>query len=172
MTENQQKRMFSSKDQKWETPEWLFHALDQEFGFTLDPCCVPETAKCEKFFTPEDDGLFQSWEDETVFMNPPYKNCEEWMRKALMESKRGAIVVCLVPVRSDTQWWHTYAMRGEIRLFRQRIKFKKGGKRSDVAPFPTCVVVFRPEWFKIIDVGFNQPSLPLWQGKQSGGQLC
>ena len=45
----------------WTTPQDFFDELDKEFHFTLDPCALPETAKCKVFFTPEDDGLKQSW---------------------------------------------------------------------------------------------------------------
>ena len=83
-------------------------------------------------------------------MNPPYgREIIKWMKKAYHESKKGATVVTLVPVRPDAKWWHDYAMKGEIRFFRQRLKFKQGGKRSDVAPFASAIIVFRPYQFKI-----------------------
>jgi site-specific DNA-methyltransferase (adenine-specific) len=127
----------------WETPPALFAELDAEFGFTLDPCCQHETAKCAKHYTPEEDGLAQSWAGEVVYMNPPYgRQIVPWMAKAYRESLRGATVVCLVPVRSDTAWWHEYAMNGEIRFLRGRVKFV-GGASS--ATFPSAVVIFRPE---------------------------
>lgn len=53
--------MFSSDDMTWATPTDFFKRLDEEFHFTLDPCCVPETAKCDTYFTPETDGLSQKW---------------------------------------------------------------------------------------------------------------
>jgi len=64
--------MFSSNDMTWETPQWLFDKLDKEFHFTLDVCALPETAKCEKYYTPQIDGLKQDWEDNICWMNPPY----------------------------------------------------------------------------------------------------
>ena len=53
--------MTSSDDMTWATPKKWFDYLNLEFGFTLDPCCLPETAKCKKFYTPKDDGLAQSF---------------------------------------------------------------------------------------------------------------
>src|ERR1700679_2934337 len=64
--------MTSSRDMTWATPQAWFDYLDLEFDFTLDPCCTHETAKCPRHFTPAENGLVQSWEEETVFMNPPY----------------------------------------------------------------------------------------------------
>jgi len=76
-------------------------------------------------------------------MNPPYgRVIGDWMRKAYEESRKGATVVCLVPARTDTRWWHDYAMKGEIRFIKGRLKF---GNATVNAPFPNAVVVFRGE---------------------------
>ena len=133
---------FSSETCEWSTPQWLFDALDREFGFALDPCATAENAKCSKYFTAADDGLKQSWDYQVVFMNPPYgRVIGAWMRKAWESSLRGATVVCLVPARTDTEWWHSFAMRAEVRLLRGRLKF---GESKSCAPFPSAIVVFRP----------------------------
>jgi site-specific DNA-methyltransferase (adenine-specific) len=77
-----------------------------------------------------------------VFMNPPYgKTIGRWMRKAWEEAHRGALVVCLVPARVDTAWWHDYAARGEVRFPRGRVTFANA---PNPAPFPVAIVVFRP----------------------------
>ena len=132
---------FSSQRHDWTTPQDFFDKLDAEFGFTLDPCCLHETAKCAKHFTPEEDGLAQDWSGDVVFMNPPYgREIGKWVRKAYDESQRGATVVCLIPARTDTAYWHDYAMRGEVRFVRGRLKF---GGSSVGAPFPSAVVIFR-----------------------------
>lgn len=131
-----------SKTREWSTPSWLFEALNAEFGFTLDPCASSTNAKCSRYFTVKEDGLAQEWGQSIVFMNPPYGSAiSAWMRKAYESSQGGATVVCLVPARTDTKWWHRYAMKGEIRLLRGRIKFGEG--RAS-APFPSALVVFRP----------------------------
>ena len=73
-------------------------------------------------------------------MNPPYgREIAGFMRKAYEESLVGATVVCLVPSRTDTEWWHRYAKRGQIILLRRRLKF--GGATSS-APFPSAIVIF------------------------------
>ena len=133
---------YSSLSNEWATPVALFASLDAEFGFTLDPCATSENAKCKKFFSLADDGLRQSWADERVFMNPPYgRQIGAWVRKAHEESQRGALVVCLVPSRTDTSYWHEHIMMAnEIRFYRGRIYFNDAGR----APFPSAIVVFRP----------------------------
>ena len=135
----------SSDDMTWATPQEWFDYLNLEFGFTLDPCCWPETAKCKRYYTPETDGLAQSWQDERVFMNPPYgKDLGKWMKKAYEEARdNGALVVCFVPARVDTNWWHNYAAKAtEVRFPKGRVKFAGA---TESAPFPVAVVVFRPK---------------------------
>ena len=81
--------MFSSKTDLWETPQTFFDKLNQEFGFTLDACAVPDNAKCERYYTPEQDGLSQPW-DGVVWCNPPYgREVGKWVRRGLMASERG-----------------------------------------------------------------------------------
>lgn len=137
----------SAQTHEWPTPQWLYDALDREFGFTLDPCCTSDNAKCKRFFTAADNGLKQDWGTEMVFMNPPYGvTIGAWMRKAFESARAGATVVCLVPARTDTRWWHDYAMKGEVRFLRGRLYFGDGEGR---APFPNALVIFRPAGFKL-----------------------
>lgn len=134
--------MGSSRTDEWPTDPRDFARLAAEFGpFDLDPCATLENAKCPRFFTREDDGLRQEWTGR-VFMNPPYgRSLPHWMRKAYDAAQTTAsVVVCLVPARTDTAWWHEYAARGEVRFLRGRLKF---GDCKNPAPFPSAVVVFR-----------------------------
>ena len=145
--------LFSSESIEWATPQWLFDALDTEFNFTLDPCCTVENAKCKTFFTIKDDGLSQDWGTHSVFMNPPYgREIGKWMEKAYLSSLKGCTCVCLIPSRTDSRWFHSWAMKGEIRLLRGRIRFV-GGKHS--APFPSAIIVFRPAGFKFKGVHYR-----------------
>ena len=133
---------WSRTRQDWETPPVLFAELDAEFGFTLDVCASRHNAKCSRFFDEREDGLAQDWCGATCWMNPPYGPfVARWIRKAWEESQRGATVVCLVPARTDTAWWHDFAMRGEIRFLRGRLRF---GGSPNPAPFPSALVIFRP----------------------------
>ncbi|MGN4719676.1 DNA N-6-adenine-methyltransferase [Bacillus cereus group sp. MYBK226-2] len=130
---------FSSKTDLWATPQYFYDELNKEFNFELDVCAIEENAKCEKYFTPEVDGLIQEWTG-IVWMNPPYgRGIGKWIQKAYESSLTGATVVCLLPARTDTRWWHDYCMKGEIRLVKGRLRF--GGSKVN-APFPNAVVIF------------------------------
>lgn len=134
--------MFSSKTDLWETPQDLFDKLNNEFHFTLDVCATPENAKCNSFYTKEQDGLSQPWKG-VVWCNPPYgKQIGSWVRRGFFASLSGNTVVMLLPARTDTRWFHEYIYgKAEIRFIRGRLKF--GGSKNS-APFPSMVVVFMP----------------------------
>lgn len=134
--------MFSRKTGLWETPQALFDKLDEEFHFTLDVCALPENAKCERYYTPEIDGLSQRW-DGVCWCNPPYgRDVWKWVAAGQVASVMGATVVMLLPARTDTRWFHDWIYgKAEIRFIRGRLKF--GGSKSG-APFPSMVVIFRP----------------------------
>ena len=134
--------MMSSNTDQWETPQDLFDKLNDEFDFTTDVCALPENAKCSYFFTPKEDGLKMAWAGR-CWMNPPYgREIGKWVQRAYKEVQRGVpIVVCLLPARTDTKWWHEYVMNSaEIRLIKGRLKF--GGSKNS-APFPSAIVIFK-----------------------------
>ena len=132
---------FSSASDDWATPQDFFDKMSSVWGpFDLDVCASPGNAKCRRFFTKEDNGLSKDWLGR-CWMNPPYgRAIGAWMKKAYEESLRGAqVVVCLVPARTDTAWWHDYAAKGQVTFIRVRMKF---GEHQNSAPFPSAVVVF------------------------------
>lgn len=134
---------FSSKSNEWTTPQHLFDELNQEFNFTLDPCATEENAKCSKHFTIEDDGLSKDWSNDVVFMNPPYgREIKKRIKKAYEESLNGATVVCLIPARTDTMYWHDFIFdkADDIRFLKGRLKFGNG---KNSAPFPSAIVVYK-----------------------------
>lgn len=136
--------LFTSRSEEWETPAYVFRPLDSEFHFQVDVCATTENAKCKIFFDKFSDGLEREWSPFRCWMNPPYgSKISNWVKKAFQESQRGALVVCLLPARTDTQWWHTWVMKAaEIRLVVGRINF---GQQKQSAPFPSCIAIFYPE---------------------------
>ena len=131
---------FSSKTDEWYTPKDFFNWVNDAYGFfDVDVCATKDNAKCEKYFDKKIDGLSQEWVGR-CWMNPPYgREISKWMKKAYESSCNGAYVVCLVPARTDTAWWHDYAMKGEIIFIRGRLKF---GGCDNTAPFPSALVIF------------------------------
>jgi phage N-6-adenine-methyltransferase len=133
---------FTSESCEWSTPPDLFVRLDARFGFTLDVCATHANAKCSRFYTKADNGLDQPWTGR-VWCNPPYgKGVGLWVKKAWesVQSGEAEVVVVLIFARTDTWWWHDWAVRGEIEFLRGRLRF---GGVANSAPFPSALVVFR-----------------------------
>lgn len=120
----------------------FFDELNAEFSFTLDVCADETNAKCQNYFSKKQDGLRQEWTGR-CWMNPPYgREIKAWLAKAYDSTTTGkaSLVVCLVPSRTDTIWWHEYCAKAEeIRFIKGRLKF---GNSKNSAPFPSAVVVF------------------------------
>jgi phage N-6-adenine-methyltransferase len=141
---------FSSETDMWATPNDFYEKLNAVFRFETDVCANSENAKCDRFFTPEQDGLAQEWRG-VCWMNPPYgRRIGAWIQKAHESAKKnGATVVCLLPARVDTRWWHEHCAKGEVYFVKGRLKF---GNAKNSAPFPCAVVVFRPS---VLDSGIE-----------------
>lgn len=136
--------LMSSLTDQWATPQKLFDELNTEFSFTLDACASEWNHKVDNYFDEAQNALVQDWTG-VVWMNPPYgRTIKYWMQKAYESYKNGATVVCLIPARTDTAWWHDYAAKGEVRFIRGRIKFVDNtGNGNNPAPFPSAIVVFK-----------------------------
>ena len=138
------KSLFSSNSDEWSTPDDFFEKLNSIYKFTLDPCANENNKKTKLFYSKDEDGLTKDWEGHSVFMNPPYSKVKDWMKKAFEEGgKDNTTVVCLIPSRTDTSYWHNYCFKSkEIHFIRGRLKFSNS---KNSAPFPSAVVVFSKE---------------------------
>lgn len=136
--------MMSSATDQWATPQELFDKLDTIYNFNLDVCASDWNAKCDRYFNEEQNGLAQEWVG-TCWMNPPYgRTIKEWVKKAYESAGNGTTVVCLIPARTDTAWWHDYVMKGDITFLRGRVKFvSQTNDKDQSAPFPSAIVVFK-----------------------------
>ncbi len=148
-------------DDRATSPE-TFGPLHERFRFTLDVCALPHNAKLERYFTPEQDGLAQSWAGERVWCNPPYSDVEPWVEKAhgewlLRGRKWGGpeLVVMLLPAnRTEQGWWQR-----QVEPFRDRrageltVEFLPGRLRfiahdattiapNERPPFGCCLLIW------------------------------
>ena len=123
--------VFSSLSDEWNTPKSLFNKLDSEFNFDSDPC--PSNVPLKK-------GLKET--GKKMFCNPPYSKIASWIEDCYNYSRiERALVVMLIPSRTDTKWWHNYVMRAsEIRFIKGRLKFSD---HKNGAPFPSAIIIFR-----------------------------
>lgn len=126
--------MWSSENQKAQTPKEVWQILEAEFGKMFDPC-PPH---------PLWDGLKIEWSSKQVnYVNPPYNECGKWMEKAVQEMKKNKKVCALIPCRSHTNWFHSFVIpyASEIRFVKNGVRFQ-GFKRK--SPFSICIVIYDP----------------------------
>lgn len=123
--------------QHWQTPKNFYKLLHEEFEFDHDPCPLFGT-----------QGLDQNipWGD-TNFCNPPFDNIKPFAQRCrdeLINNRKTSVL--LVPVRSDTAWFHDYVVdHSTLRFVRGRLSFldQNGNKRSHCA-FPVMLCIFSP----------------------------
>lgn len=125
------------KSDNWSTPKQLYEELKKEFNLTFDPCPLNTDLK---------NALFENW-NGNIFCNPPYSNIDNFINKGLLELKKGNANICvfLLPVSTDTKWFHKYIYynkNAKIRFIKGRLKFGNG---KNPAPFPSMVVIFENE---------------------------
>lgn len=136
------KNRFYSKKQDYETPNCIFQKLNDEFHFNLDVCANEENKKCSAFFSEEENGLDKTW-NGMCWMNPPYVSMKQWIEKAYNETrKENCTVVMIIPARTNTNWWHEYCMKGEVRFVKGRPKFR-GCKHG--LPQPLAIVIMKKD---------------------------
>lgn len=144
MLEHDRKVLFSHKSDNWSTPQHIFDKLNLKYNFTLDPASDGTNNKCIKHYTEQQNGLAQDWSGETVFINPPYSQTYDWVKKAHDEVANGnTSVVMLLPARTDTKWFHEFCLDPvlvkSVSFIKGRLKF--GGQKNS-APFPSMIVEF------------------------------
>lgn len=142
-----------SKDE-WETPPEIFDPLNRVYCFTLDVCATKENAKCQEYFTKEDNGLIQSWHKHKVWMNCPYSDIESWLKKVHIEMRKHGnlygdngpeFVVALLPAWTDRNWFHNYVIHNafNVTFLQGRVQFLLNGKRQGSPPFGSMLVEWR-----------------------------
>jgi site-specific DNA-methyltransferase (adenine-specific) len=140
------KNRFASKKQDWETPDSIWLPLAEEFPFNLDVAASDKNHLLEQYITEEQDAMKTEWGSHVCWLNPPYGKgypLSAWVKRGYEESKKGAIVVMLIPSRTNTNWFHEICLKhGEVRFLKGRPKF--GGAKHGL-PQPLCIVIFRPQ---------------------------
>lgn len=149
--------MFSSKSDEWSTPQDMYDQLHAEFDFEIDLAATSQNTKCKSFYNLETDALSNQCKWSLFFyrgwLNPPYSrtSCSKFIAKAAAQRLDGFLTVMLLPARTDTKAFHRYIYdiskwqprEGvEIRFLAGRLKFSNS---KTAAPFPSMVVIFRPE---------------------------
>jgi phage N-6-adenine-methyltransferase len=134
----------------------VFGPLHDHFRFTLDAAASAANAKCERFYSIEQDGLTQSWAGESVWVNPPYSDIEPWVRKAWHEFPATQGIVMLLPAnRTEQGWWQRWVepyrdrTDGVLRteFLSGRLRFLRNGATkigpNERPPFGCCLLIWQ-----------------------------
>ena len=140
----------SAEKDLWQTPQDLFDAINNEFGFDMDICASDGNALCSTFFTEERSALGLQWDmyyrHANCFLNPPYSETQLFMERAAQQAKvNNLTVVALVNANTDTKWFaDAVKSANEVRLFTGRIGFvKPNGKKANGNPKGQCLIIWR-----------------------------
>lgn len=129
-----------SKSDKWITPKSLYDELNKEFSFNYDPCPIDWDAKTHE------DGLLIDWGTRS-FVNPPYSNVKNWIKKCYEEQQKGKLIVLLINSITDTIAFHKYIYKKpnvEIRFIKGILKFTKpDSDKQQPNVKPSMIVIFR-----------------------------
>lgn len=151
------------------TPPELFDPIAERFGgFSIDVAAAPHNAKCERYYTREQDGCAQSWQGERVWCNPPYNatDLHHFVAKAWREWWKGGceLIVMLVPAnRPEQAWWQDLVEPSRDRLgspltvefLRDRRRFIRHDKGhttvmpNERPPFGVALLVWEREYHRI-----------------------
>jgi len=113
-----------NESKEWYTPAWIFEKLKVEFD--LDPASpgadIVPWIPAKRHLTVIEDGLTALWEGR-VWLNPPYgTDTPKWLHRLSI----GGNGIALVFSRTDTEWFHRYAIRADAICFiKGRVRFIK-----------------------------------------------
>ena len=124
------------------TPSEFMAGVYEAFGeIDLDPCAnvlSPVVARHRILLSEGGDGLAEDWDGRLVYVNPPFSELLKWLRRAHDQWRAGNVetIVCLVPVRTDSSWFHsTLSADADIFLLQGRVRFLNSLGNAQHTPF-------------------------------------
>lgn len=116
--------------------------------FDCDVCCNNENIPALTYYKDGiEDGLKKNWKKYN-YCNPPFNECSQWVKKAYGESLKGNTSILLIPVRTETAYWHDYILFNEnvkIYWLRKGYKFINPETQKEMGIFKNALalVVFK-----------------------------
>lgn len=150
-------RQVNSQNVHWCTPPKYVVAVREVLGNTiaLDPCSnewsIVEAE--EEYNLPDQDGLHESWDFPTIYVNPPYgadrlrsTTIKHWLAKcAHAHNYYGSQVLALVPVATNTRHWKNYIWGQATAvcfLYDTRLRFWVAGKEQSKGAPMSCAMIY------------------------------
>ena len=150
-------RKVISQNKDWCTPPKYVEAVKEFFGGTihLDPCSSRYSVVNARFeySLPAHDGLRESWNFPTIYVNPPYgidrkhgTSIKDWLRKCEQAHRQHqAEVIALIPVATNTGHWKKYVYGKATAicfLYDTRLRFLVNGKDGGKGAPMSCALIY------------------------------
>ena len=100
----------------------------------------------------KEDGLKGNWYTKN-WCNPPFADCEKFVKKAVIEQAKGKTTYMLIPARSETKYWQDYILQDgkanrenvEVTFLKKGLKFINPDTKEEMGVYknPLAYVVFR-----------------------------
>lgn len=150
-------RKINTLSQSWGTPRKYVQAVKEVFGgkINLDPCSNGYSvvdAEVE-YLLPKHDGLKETWDYKTIYVNPPYgidkergTSIKNWLaRCATAHEEYGSEVIALVPVAVNTAHWKKFVFtkaKSVCFLYDTRLRFLESGLDTGKGAPMACAMVY------------------------------
>ena len=134
------------RDSRFTPPDFMVGIYAAFGDIDLDPCghqLSPVVARRRILLSESGDGLADEWSGKLAFVNPPYSRLLVWLHRAHEQWRVGNVetIVCLVPVRTDSAWFHeTLSADADIYLLQGRVRFLNSHGRGQHTPFSLMVL--------------------------------
>ena len=150
-------RHSNSENKEWNTPPEILEPVNFVFNgrIDLDPCSNKYSLvnAATNFVFPEKDGLKESWNYKTIYVNPPYGRNKEtktsiksWIIKCVDAYElHKSEVIALIPVATNTTHWQDWIFPSATQicfLKIPRLKFYLKGVQMDKGAPMACAVIY------------------------------
>ncbi len=140
----------------WCTPPEILRSVREVFGgqIDLDPCSNEFSLVDAKvsYALPANDGLAESWDFPSIFVNPPYGSdpnrgtrIAHWFARMSAAADAGAQVIALVPVATNTGHWKSFVYPVATAicfLYQPRLRFYIAGREDPKGAPMSCAMIY------------------------------
>lgn len=150
-------RALNTTSQEWGTPQKYVNVVREFFGgrIDLDPCSNEYSIvnAVTEYRLPKNDGLKDSWNFPTIYVNPPYgidkergTSIKKWLKNcAIANEEYKSEVLALVPVATNTGHWKNFVFgkaTGICFLYDTRLKFLVNGQNGGKGAPMSCAMIY------------------------------
>ncbi len=164
-------RNTNNKIQDWCTPTKYIKLINEFFNnnIELDPCSNEQSIVKSKvkYKLPKNDGLKETWNYKTIYVNPPYgrdktrkTTIKDWIERCYKANVNyNSEVLALIPVATNTSHWKKYIFnkaKAVCFLADTRLKFRINNSENNKGSPVACAMVYWGKDFEKFKNTFNE----------------